>query len=75
MHTAYLGCLQVSSETFHTAHATWVLNCTALAWLGWLQVANKRWKIDLKSRHEAALMLSAVNLPGGVQVPLHTPAV
>ena len=32
------------------------------------QVANKRWRIDLKSRQAAALMLSAVNLPGGVQV-------
>ena len=32
------------------------------------QVANKRWRIDLKSRQAAALMLSGVNLPGGVQV-------
>ena len=32
------------------------------------QVAGKRWRIDLKSRQEAALMLSAVNLPGGIQV-------
>lgn len=31
------------------------------------EVANKRWRIDLKSRQAAALMLSAVNLPGGVQ--------
>lgn len=34
---------------------------------GWLQVAGKRWKIDLNSRQEAALLLSAVNLPGGIQ--------
>ncbi len=34
------------------------------------QVAGKRWRIDLKSRQEAALMLSAVNLPGGIQVGL-----
>ncbi len=33
-----------------------------------LQVANKRWRIDLRSKQAAALMLSAVNLPGGVQV-------
>lgn len=33
-----------------------------------LQVANKRWRVDLRSRQAAALMLSAVNLPGGVQV-------
>lgn len=31
------------------------------------EVANKRWRVDLKSRQAAALMLSAVNLPGGVQ--------
>lgn len=31
------------------------------------EVANKRWRIDLRSRQAAALMLSAVNLPGGVQ--------
>ena len=34
------------------------------------QVAGKRWRIDLKSRQDAALMLSAVNLPGGIQVNL-----
>eukprot|EP00877_Chromochloris_zofingiensis_P000115 jgi/Chrzof1/10103/Cz04g27050.t1 len=31
------------------------------------EVAGKRWKIDLNSRQEAALLLSAVNLPGGIQ--------
>ena len=33
-----------------------------------MQIAGKRWKIDLKSRQEAGLLLSAVNLPGGIQV-------
>ena len=33
-----------------------------------VKVAGKRWKIDLKSRQEAGLLLSAVNLPGGIQV-------
>lgn len=32
------------------------------------QVQGKRWKVDLNSRQEASLLLSAVNLPGGVQV-------
>lgn len=32
------------------------------------QIAGKRWKIDLNSRQEAGLLISAVNLPGGVQV-------
>lgn len=27
----------------------------------------KRWRIDLQSRQEAHLLLSAVSLPGGVQ--------
>ncbi len=31
------------------------------------QVAGKRWKVDLSSSQEAGLLLSAVNLPGGVQ--------
>lgn len=31
------------------------------------QLAGKRWKVDLASRHEASLLLSAVNLPGGIQ--------
>jgi hypothetical protein len=33
-----------------------------------LQVQGKRWKVNLNSRQEASLLLSAVNLPGGVQV-------
>ncbi len=32
-----------------------------------VQVAGKRWKVDLAARQEAGLLLSAVNLPGGVQ--------
>ena len=31
------------------------------------QVAGKRWRVDLGSKGEATLLLSAVNLPGGVQ--------
>jgi hypothetical protein len=31
-------------------------------------VIAKRWKMDINGRQEAALMLSAVDLPGGVQV-------
>jgi len=42
--------------------------CSSAVSLTVLQVANKRWRIDLRSRQAAALMLSAVNLPGGVQV-------
>jgi hypothetical protein len=33
-----------------------------------LQVQGKRWKVNLNSQQEASLLLSAVNLPGGVQV-------
>ncbi|KAF6260367.1 hypothetical protein COO60DRAFT_900607 [Scenedesmus sp. NREL 46B-D3] len=32
-----------------------------------VQIAGKRWKVDLNSRQEAGLLISAVNLPGGVQ--------
>jgi exosome complex component RRP4 len=32
-----------------------------------LQVSGKRWRIDLQSRQEAHLLLSAVNLPGSTQ--------
>ncbi|MCJ1422127.1 hypothetical protein MMC29_000006 [Sticta canariensis] len=31
------------------------------------EIAAKRWKVDLNARRDAALMLSAVNLPGGIQ--------
>lgn len=30
-----------------------------------LQVGQRRWKVDIHSRLDAILMLSAVNLPGG----------
>lgn len=32
-------------------------------------VAGKRWKVDVAAQQAAVLMLSAVNLPGGIQVP------
>ena len=32
------------------------------------EVQPKRWKVDAGSRQDAVLMLSSVNLPGGVQV-------
>jgi exosome complex component RRP4 len=31
------------------------------------QISQKRWKVDTNSRQDSVLMLSAVNLPGGVQ--------
>lgn len=30
-----------------------------------LEVADKRWKVDINARHDASLLLSSVNLPGG----------
>lgn len=38
--------------------------------LGHVQIVGKRWKLDLHSYQDASLMLSAVTLPGGVQVDL-----
>ncbi|CAE6418366.1 unnamed protein product [Rhizoctonia solani] len=35
--------------------------------VGDLVVQNKRWKVDVNSRQDGLLMLSSVNLPGGVQ--------
>jgi exosome complex component RRP4 len=32
-----------------------------------VELAARRWKIDVNSRGDAALLLSAVNLPGGIQ--------
>lgn len=31
-------------------------------------MVTKRWKVDVNSRQDAVLLLSSVNLPGGVQV-------
>ena len=35
--------------------------------VGGVQIGGKRWKVDINSRQAATLMLSAVNLPGGIQ--------
>lgn len=32
-----------------------------------LQPGNRRWKVDVQARQEANLMLSSINLPGGIQ--------
>lgn len=34
------------------------------------KVAPKRWKVDVNGRQDAILMLSAISLPGGIQVSL-----
>jgi exosome complex RNA-binding protein Rrp4 len=34
----------------------------------WKKVQPRRWKVDANARQDAVLMLSSVNLPGGVQV-------
>jgi exosome complex component RRP4 len=31
------------------------------------EVGSSRWKVDANARQDAVLMLSSVNLPGGVQ--------
>jgi len=33
-----------------------------------VEVGAQRWKVDANARQDAVLMLSSVNLPGGVQV-------
>lgn len=32
-----------------------------------LQPGNRRWRVDIRSRQEANLLLSSINLPGGIQ--------
>jgi exosome complex component RRP4 len=32
-----------------------------------LEIGNKRWRVDSNSKQDAALMLSSINLPGGIQ--------
>ncbi len=32
-----------------------------------MQISGKKWRVDLHSKQEAGLQLSAVHLPGGVQ--------
>ena len=31
-------------------------------------IGPKRWKVDIRARQDAVLLLSSINLPGGVQV-------
>jgi hypothetical protein len=52
----------------HVTHPANTAAAAAAAAAVSLQVQGKRWKVDLNSRQEASLLLSAVNLPGGVQV-------
>jgi exosome complex component RRP4 len=35
-----------------------------------IEVASKRWRVEVGASRDAALLLSAVNLPGGAQVSL-----
>ena len=37
-----------------------------------VEVGSSRWKVDANARQDAVLMLSSVNLPGGVQVRPHS---
>jgi len=32
-----------------------------------MEVAQRRWKVDTNARQDAVLMLSSINLPGGIQ--------
>ena len=34
------------------------------------ELSAKKWKVDINARQDAILLLSSVNLPGGVQVML-----
>ena len=34
------------------------------------EIGQNRWRVDINSRQDAVLMLSSINLPGGVQVRL-----
>ena len=36
------------------------------------KVSARRWKVDANSRQDAVLMLTSINLPGGVQVKILT---
>jgi exosome complex component RRP4 len=36
------------------------------------QVGQKRWRVDVNAKQDAVLLLSAINLPGGVQVRVYT---
>jgi exosome complex component RRP4 len=38
-----------------------------------VEVGPSRWKVDANARQDAILMLSSVNLPGGIQVCLLYP--
>ena len=39
-----------------------------LHWSVHFKVQPRRWKVEANSRQDAVLMLSSINLPGGVQV-------
>lgn len=32
-----------------------------------IETSQKKWKVDISARQDAALLLSAINLPGGIQ--------
>ena len=61
-------------------YVTWInLALLSLVWgdgiwfsitspLLWIQVAQKRWRLEINSNQDAVLMLSSVTLPDGIQV-------
>lgn len=53
------------------------MNCSYIGQIGdvvvgrIIHVAQRRWKVDTKSKLDSVLMLSSVNLPGGELVCIH----
>ncbi|KAG8704216.1 exosome non-catalytic core subunit rrp4 [Ceratobasidium sp. 394] len=63
------GEMITSSQAFMRGHGTFIENDQVIASVAGTveRVQNKRWKVDVNSRQDGLLMLSSVNLPGGVQ--------
>ncbi|KAG9104238.1 exosome non-catalytic core subunit rrp4 [Ceratobasidium sp. 370] len=63
------GEMITSSQAFMRGHGTFVENEQVIASVAGTveRVQNKRWKVNVNSRQDGLLMLSSVNLPGGVQ--------
>ncbi|KAG8739783.1 exosome non-catalytic core subunit rrp4 [Ceratobasidium sp. 414] len=63
------GEMITSSQAFMRGHGTFVENDQVIASVAGTveRVQNKRWKVNINSRQDGILMLSSVNLPGGVQ--------
>jgi exosome complex component RRP4 len=70
MNSALAGCLERVNKliTVHALKSRYIPEIGDIVIGRVTEVTFKRWKLDIQSKQDAALLLSAITLPGGIQV-------